>query len=211
MDLPRQMANERAGLEGPDDTSDAPAPAQVAEYHPKVFLEVLDHLRRIPDYQARVGSAGYKSQLDANYRSIRAVFLEALGQEPCLASFQRRAERLLADSLEALLGHRSLAWEHPFSGGRVALARLEAQMLTALEAADHSPTWEPSAVKPKRSLRAEDRKDDRPSQPNHAQRQAEQRKARAHALREEGRTIKEIAYELRCSKRTVYSDLSDRQ
>ena len=84
-------------------------------------------------------------------------------------------------------------------------------MQAALEAAGLVPAWDAVDPAPATSRPATAPAGDAGPNPNRAQRRAEERRARAIALREQGLAIKNIARELRCSERAVYAYLQDPQ
>jgi len=166
-------------------------------------------LRQLLFHQALRGTAGYDDRMESTYRRLRTFVLADARWESCLGHLARDAERLLPASLSEFLEGSVRDWDTPFTGGEAKLVKLQGAMQAALEAAGLAPSFEPSAqASPATDARA-GAAHGRAGEPNKAQRRAEQRRARAIGLREQGLMVKEIARALGCSERAVFSYLQD--
>lgn len=178
---------------------------------PSVILDLCQILRKILEFQAQDGVAGYTPKHDATYRRAREALLRLLKGEPCLTRLAKTAGQLLPDSLVTFIHVGLSEWDNSYSGGRLKLVQLQGQMLTALEAAGRSPTWEAAQASAAPAERVANPVTKSGAFSNRAQRRAADRREQARKLRDEGRFIKEIAKELRCSERTVSGYLQDSQ
>ncbi len=184
---------------------------QRADNRPWLVLEESRMLRKMLECQAQNGAERYTAQFDSTYRRLRTNFLDSLQQEPCLRRFRRTAARLLPVTVADFLDEGLATWRDSGCGLRANLVRLESQVLTALEVARRPPACEPVDAPSASTTSSGTDTDLRTANPNRAQLRAERRKLRALALRDEGKLIKEIAAELRCSQRTISEDLKDAQ
>jgi hypothetical protein len=153
----------------------------------------------------------YDAQMDTSYRQLRAMFLTSLRAQPRLRRLAKAAAEVLPESLAYLSTVDLLVWRVAEYGGNAALVRFQGDLLTATLKAGIEPIWDLPNAEEESSGATAAAAGDKTTKATRAQRKAAHRRARARELREQGLAIKEIAHELGCAERTIYSDLEDLQ
>ncbi|MDP9362628.1 MAG: hypothetical protein M3Q10_00100 [Chloroflexota bacterium] len=149
----------------------------------------------------------YDPRMDVNYRALREALLVTLRRERGLRKLAARAARLFPSTLAEAVAGDHFRW----SDAQADLVRLQGDLLSALTVADIEPSWPPHVPRASSLQGSVVPPAARSAVPNRAQRRADQRRERARVLRDQGKTIKEIAAALGCSSRSVSTYLTDEQ
>jgi len=190
--------------------------------------EICQLLRKMLLVRASRSGVGYDPYLDSLYRRIRGGFMLSIKRDSRIRSIAKFADSVLPSSLADLPSHRPWSdWRSVDDLGDDALVRFQGHLLSKMLAAGIEPAWDsPTTPEPPPNTEGTSATRQKAVEaipppapvngtPRHEKTQAQiraaQRKRQVLQLRDEGLTIKEIARQLKWSKRTIEKDVANPQ